>query len=217
MKHQAVMFDLDGTLADTLADITSAGNHVLARLGHPPIDQERYRYLAGQGARSLLCTALGPEKEHLVPEGLAMFRAYYEVHGLDHVRPYRGIPDLMQELTKRGIRMAILSNKPEAAVHQVVQHLFDDDLFEIARGHLETPGAPGLKPDPAGALAIADQFGIEPAAWIYVGDTRVDMETAHAARMFAVGVLWGFRDELELRESGAEAIIREPSELLRLL
>ena len=217
MTYDAVMFDLDGTLADTLADILAGTNHALSQLGRPTIDVDRCRQLVGKGAEYLVSGALGPSSKDQVAEGLKLFRSYYAERGLDHVRAYDGIPQLLDRLSQRQIPIAVLSNKPEPAVHQVVSHLFGPGAFRLARGQRFEPGAPPLKPHPGGATAIADELGIPPARWLYVGDTRVDMQTANAAGMFAIGVLWGFRDEAELRDGGAGVIIREPMELMQAI
>lgn len=212
MTFDAVMFDLDGTLADTLTDIAAAANHALTRLGRPTFPVSRYRYLAGQGLQWLMTEAMGADHGHLVEAGMSAFRAYYAEHSMDHTAPYDGISDLLDVLTERKVTLAVLSNKPDAATQQVVADVFDRWRFDAVRGQRDdTP----LKPDPAGALAIVSKLGIPADRWLYVGDTNVDMQTAKAAGMFALGVLWGFRDEPELRASGADAIIAHPREVLR--
>jgi len=211
------MFDLDGTLANTLADIAVSANHALSVLGKQTIEVARYRMLIGDGAEMLMTRALGPGQSELVPTGLELFHRHYTEHGLDFVKPYDGIPDLLKKLVQCHVPMAILSNKPDAAVKQVVHHLFANCPFAVAHGYVDGPNAPSLKPDPAAALAIADQLDIPPDAWLFAGDTCVDMQTANAAGMHAVGVLWGFRDEPELRQSGAKAIIQEPLELMQYI
>ncbi|MCE9590054.1 MAG: HAD family hydrolase [Planctomycetes bacterium] len=214
MIHRSIIFDLDGTLADTLADIAAAANHALAEMGRPTFDVQRYRYLAGQGLHSLMTDALGPGHAGLVPRGMELFRAYYSDHWTDHTAPYPGVPALLDELTRRGVRMAVLSNKPDSATQAMMKHGFARWRFDAVIGQRE--GKP-LKPDPAGALEIAETCGVPAKEWLYVGDTKVDMMTATRAGMFAVGVLWGFRDEPELRDNGARVIIREPAELLALV
>ncbi len=215
MSFRGVIFDLDGTLADTLADIAACGNHALAAFDRPPLPRDRYRYLAGQGARYLVREALGaPDDDPRVERGLALFRAYQLEHGMDLTRPYPGVPELLDELVRRGVRLAVLSNKPHAATVAMIAARFARWPFDAVRGHRE--GEP-LKPDPAGALAIARELGLSPSAWLFVGDTRVDMLTARAAGMRAIGALWGFRDAEELRAAGADALIAAPGELLREL
>ncbi len=211
---RAVMFDLDGTLADTLADIAACGNHVLAAFGRPPLPRERYRYLAGQGARWLVREALGAdENDPRVEEGLRLFRAYQLAHGMDLTRPYPAIPELLDELTWRGARIAVLSNKPHAATVAMIERVFARWRFDAVLGQRDDRP---LKPDPTQALEIAAALGVPPAGWLYLGDTRVDMLTARAAGMTAVGVLWGFREEEELRAAGAQALIAHPLDLLAM-
>lgn len=214
-RFDAVLFDLDGTLADTLADVAACGNHMLAKLGRPAIELNRYRYLAGQGARSLVRDALGvSDDDPRVDEGVALFKAYQLEHGADLTRPYPGMPELLDGLTRRGVKLAVLSNKPHAATVEMIRLKFAAWTFHDAVGHRD--GWP-LKPDPASALDVAARMGVPAERWMYLGDTRVDMETAGAAGMFAVGVLWGFRDEAELRGAGADAIIADPRQALDLL
>ena len=213
-KFDAIMFDLDGTLADTLQDIANAANHALTHLGHQPIETPRFRYLAGQGLRNLMVAALGPEFAHQIDEGMAIFRAYYSEHFIDHTKPFDGMSQVLDEIVARGLPLAVLSNKPHPATQLVMEKLFFRWPFAAVIGH--RPEKP-LKPDPASALEIAAALNIPPSRWMYVGDTRVDMETATNAGMFPVAVLWGFRDEAELRESGARAIIKTPAALIPLL
>ncbi len=213
MAYDAAIFDLDGTLADTLADIAAAGNHAMRQLGRPEIETPRYRYLAGQGVVALIEDALGdtatPER---VEEGVRLFRAYYADHWRDQTGPYPGVPAMLDALHDRGIKLAVLSNKPHAATVQVVAEVFADWSFASVVGH--RPEA-RLKPHPGSGLALAREIGVEPDRCMYVGDTAVDMQTGRGAGFFTVGVTWGFRDEPELREHGAHAIIHHPDDLLQ--
>ncbi len=212
---RAAMFDLDGTLADTLADIAACGNFMLAALGHPPLPAERYRYLAGQGARALVRDALAiNDADPQVERGLTLFRERQLVHGMDRTVPYPGVPELLDELTRRGYRLAVLSNKPHAATVAMMARLFADWRFDVVRGHRE--GRP-LKPDPAEALDISTALGVPANEWFYLGDTRVDMLTARAAGMTPVGALWGFREADELQAAGAAILLRHPMELIAWL
>jgi phosphoglycolate phosphatase len=208
------MFDLDGTLADTLQAIADAANHALGQVGRPTHPVDAYRYLAGQGLDWLMQHALGPDHRHLIEPAMALHQAYYHQHADQTTRAYDGVPAMAAALVQRGLVLAVLSNKPHDAVPPCVRHILPDTPFAVMQG-VEQDGP--LKPDPAGALAIADRLGIEPPRWIYVGDTRVDMLTGNAAGMYTVGVTWGFRDEAELRDSGAQAIIHHPAELLSLI
>ena len=211
MPHDAVMFDLDGTLADTLADIAACGNFALAQLGEAPLPTHRYRKLAGQGARFLVREALHTtDDDPRVDEGLAAFRAYQLEHGSDLTRPYDGVTAALDALAAAGAKLAVLSNKPHAATVPMVERVFARWRFAVVRGHVD--GTP-LKPDPTTALQLAAEMGVAPGRVLYVGDTDVDMQTAKAAGFTAVGVLWGFRDEAELRSNGADHVITHPREL----
>ncbi len=213
-KFNAVIFDLDGTLADTLGDIASAANHAFAQLGFPIREVADFRYLAGQGLRPLFVDALPDEAPAMIDQGVALFRKYYAVHNEDQSKPYDGIADLLDSLTEHQIKKAILSNKPDTPTQQVANTMFKAWDFDQVLGHRE-PNP--LKPDPTSALAMASDLRTTPDRCMYVGDTMVDMQTAKRAGMYAVGVLWGFRDEAELREHGADAIVSTPCEIAELL
>ncbi len=215
--HQAVMFDLDGTLLDTLADIASAGNHVLQSLNLLARPVRDYRYLAGQGAPWLLEQILGPDHADQHTQALSLFQSYLMQHGLDQTQPYPGIADMLDELTRRNITLTVLSNKPEHATQQAVRQRLSRWQFAFVAGHRHEPGAPPVKPDPTGALQITKQLNIAPQHWLYLGDTRVDMLTAKAAGFKAIGATWGFRDESELRDAGADVIVHHPREVIALL
>lgn len=210
---KAVLFDLDGTLTDTLTDISDAMNRALRRHGLPEWSREDYRYLVGNGARILAQRAVR-ERSDMTEAVLADYQAWYGAHSLDATRPYEGIPQLLAALAARDIPLCVLSNKPDPDTNRVVRHFFPEIPFAVIRG--QVPGVP-VKPDPAGALAIAETLGIAPADFLYLGDTAVDMTCARAAGMVPVGALWGFRDRRELEESGARHIIASPAELAALL
>lgn len=214
MDRSAVMFDLDGTLADTLGDIAAAANHALSEMGFSTYEVPSYRYLAGQGVHRLFADAIGEEDERTITALVARFKAYYALHRYDTTGPYDGIPELLDALAQRGMTLAVLSNKPHEAACDMIEQLFKRWNFAAVCGQQE--GQP-LKPDPMVACRIADSLGVPAAGWYYVGDTRVDMETGCAAGFFTVGVTWGFRDAEELRASGADAIVNTPGELLQLI
>jgi len=211
---QAVLFDLDGTLVDSLADLANATNWALAQVGCPAHPVPSYRTRVGDGARELCARALPPDKQDLVDEVLKLMRQHYDAHCFDLSKPYPGIPELISVLAERRFRLAVLSNKPDDFTKRMVAHYFAPPPFAAVRGQI--PDVP-LKPDPTAALQIAHQLGIPPAQWLYLGDTNTDMRTAHAAGMEPVGVLWGFRDREELVESGAAHIITTPREVLQYL
>jgi phosphoglycolate phosphatase len=216
VKHdiRAVLFDLDGTLADTLADLANAVNWALQQVGCPPCPVDSYRYKVGDGAREMCERALPADKRKLTDQILRLMRQRYDQHCFDLTRLYPGIAEFVATLTQRHLKLAVLSNKPDDFTKRVVAHYFNPSPFAIVRGQL--PNVP-LKPDPTAALQIAQTLGIPPAYWFYLGDTNTDMNTARAAGMHPIGVLWGFRDRAELIESGAEHVIAKPLELLALL
>ena len=205
---KAVIFDLDGTLADTILDIAGAVNASLSRRGLPLHDIETYKLMVGKGFAHLVRQA--------VPYGFpvdgteeirAEASAYYAAHPLDRTRAYPGVPALLAALAAVGLPRAVLSNKPQALVDLVVAGLFPQAGFAVVRG--EGPGFP-RKPDPTQALDLARILGLSPGEICYLGDSDVDMETAHNAGMLAVGAAWGFRGPGELAAAGAQEIIDAP-------
>ncbi len=210
--YKAVLFDLDGTLTDTLVDIADAMNRALRLHGLPEWPVEAYRYLVGNGAK-VLSERCVRERQELSAAVRQTYQAYYETHNLVQTKPYEGVPEMLQALVDRGIRLAVFSNKPDADTKAVVRHFFPEIPFAAVRGQVE--GVP-VKPDPTGALAVADEMGLAPGDFLYLGDTAVDMECALAAGMHPVGALWGFRTEEELRQSGAEHLARQPGDLLAI-
>jgi phosphoglycolate phosphatase len=214
MRFDAILFDLDGTLADTLDDIAASMNWALEHNDldtHPP---DAYRQLVGEGVGRLVERALPAGRQDLHGAVLEDLRAHYTDHMLDRTVPYPGIPELLDELSGRGLRMAILSNKPELATRWMVERLFSRWPFAAVVG--ERPGVPH-KPDPQAATEIARALGVPTARVLYLGDTRTDMETAVAAGMVGVGVLWGFRDRAELVAHGAAAVVEHPRDVVALL
>jgi phosphoglycolate phosphatase len=216
MTCKAIIFDLDGTLLDTLDDLGNAVNRVLFHMGFPTHAIDEYRSFIGDGAEKLIYRAL-PEQnrdEVTVRTCLTAFREDYHKNRNVNTRPYEGIPALLDALKERGLKLAVLSNKPHDTTNLCVTELLPGWRFDAVLGHRdETPH----KPDPAGALEISRLLNIPPEEFLYLGDSGVDMETAIAAGMFPVGVLWGFREAEELEESGARALISNPLEVLRLL
>ncbi|MBW2217331.1 MAG: HAD family hydrolase [Deltaproteobacteria bacterium] len=216
MNFKAVIFDLDGTLLDTLEDIADAANHVLSHRGFPNYDTDAYRHFVGDGINILFTRVLPEEKqnEEAVFECVQAFREAYGHHWNIKTKPYDGVPEMLDGLTARGLKMAVLSNKPDDFAKKCVAELLSKWRFEVVSGFRN--GIPP-KPDPGGALQIAEILDIEPEQILYLGDTDVDMKTAIAAGMFPVGALWGFRSVEELRNSGAEKVIALPQDLLHLI
>jgi len=216
MSYQAVLFDLDGTLLNTLQDLAEAVNAGLGRLGLPVRRLEEFKYLVGQGREEMARLAL-PENRRdpeTVDRLASYFTGYYADHWADHTRPYPGIPELLDALAGKGIRMAVLSNKPQDFTVTMVSGLLGRWHFERVAG--AGPGRP-LKPDPAAAWSIAEQMQLRPEQFIYAGDSGIDMQTAVRAGMFPVGVLWGFRTAEELKAAGAKVLLKEPGELMKML
>lgn len=215
-RHRCVLFDLDGTLVDSLADLADSMNRVLIRQGLPPHPTEAYRYFVGDGMVNLVQRALPPgnnNRQDLIQDCVREMRQEYGLHWADTTRPYPGIAELLDALASRGIEMAILSNKPDRLTQEVVRTLLPNWHFAAVAGAKETIAR---KPDPAGALHIANLLHREPADFLYLGDTNTDMQTAIAAGMMPVGVLWGFRTKAELEEAGAQAVLHHPLDLLKL-
>lgn len=216
MPFRAVIFDLDGTLLDTLDDLADSMNAALAGLGFPQHEVQCYRTFVGDGMRVLAERVL-PEAEQsddLIQACIDAMQDEYEQRWCAKSMPYSGINELLSELETRGIVMAVLSNKPDSFTRKVVEHFFAHADFRKIQGAL--PDVP-RKPDPAGARSFALELDFECTDWLYVGDTDTDMKTACAAEMFPVGVTWGFRDAGELSKFGARELIDSPVELLRLL
>lgn len=208
--YKAVIFDLDGTLTDTLADIAAAMNRALRLHGLPEWQQDAYRYLVGNGAK-VLSERCVRDRQELAPAVRQTYQAYYETHNLVQTKPYDGVPEMLAALAARGLLLAVLSNKPDADTKAVVRHFFPDVPFAVVRGQVE--GVP-VKPDPAGALAVAAEMGVQPPECLYLGDTAVDMQTATAAGMYPIGALWGFRTAEELQNSGARFLAETPANVM---
>jgi phosphoglycolate phosphatase len=216
MRFDAVIFDLDGTLLDTLEDIADAANSVLAAHGYPTHSLADFRYFVGDGARELTRRVL-PEKardDATVDKILAEFKQQYGANWNNKTSVYAGVPEMLDGLVARGLALAVLSNKPDDFTKNCVAELLPDWSFEIVIGLRE--GLPP-KPDPMGAFDVARRLGFRSQRIVFVGDTSVDMKTAVAAGMFPVGALWGFRTADELQLSGAQAIIEKPEDVLSLL
>ena len=208
-----ILFDLDGTLLDTLADLADSTNRCLASLGLPEHPVEAYRYFVGDGLANLARRTLpAKRRDPATVEALQeLFNRDYHEHWADRTRPYEGVAGLLDALSARGVPMGILSNKPHAFTVDMVRHFLGAWRFAAVFGARDSHPR---KPDPAAALEISAALGLDPARVLYAGDTRTDMETARNAGMFAVGVLWGFRPRAELVESGAQGLASRPEELL---
>jgi phosphoglycolate phosphatase len=216
MHCHAIIFDLDGTLLDTLTDIADCANRVLAAHGFPSHPAEAYRWFVGDGSAMLMTRAL-PENQRLpetVQHCLRGFITDYNLHWNRATRPYDDILDLLGNLQNRGIKLAVVTNKPHQFTASMMAHYFGQFHFSAILGQQD--GIPP-KPHPRQALAAAGQMGVAPSACIFIGDSAVDMQTAQKSGMRPVGAAWGFRTPAELLEAGAWAVINHPLELLDLL
>ena len=216
MTYRAAIFDLDGTLLDTLEDLADSMNAVLRNMGYPEHAVEAYRYFVGDGMEMLARRTL-PESavsDEQIARTMAGMEEEYGRRWADKTRPYPGIPEMLDELERRRIPKAVLSNKPDPFTKLTVKELLAGWTFDPVLGI--RPGVP-KKPDPVGALEIAAHLQIAPGEFLYLGDTNTDMQTAHSAGMFALGATWGFRPGTELKASGARRLLDHPSELLALL
>ena len=214
MTYAAALFDLAGPLLDPLSAPADAPTHARTTVGRPTYPRDAYNTFLGQGVRQLFIDALGPDHQHLVDDAIAAHLGYYEDHRFDTTRPYPGIDDMLVALAERGVKLGVLSNKPDDATQDVIARYFPSAPWAWVRGH-RIGTAP--KPDPHAAIEAIDTLGIPAERWLYVGDTAVDMQTGKGAGMFTVGVTWGFRKEDELRANGADAIVHQPAELIALL
>ena len=215
MEYDGVIFDLDGTLVDTLEDLADAMNRVLSSEQAPGHSYAAYKLLIGNGIRNLVGAALPPEKrsaETIARCHEAMI-ADYGAHCLVKTRTYDGVAELVSGLRAAGVKLAVCSNKAHELTRRIVDGLFDPADFDAVVG--AQPGRP-LKPDPEVALLIGARLGVVPRRIVFLGDSASDMLTAGAAGMIAVGAAWGFRTKDELVENGARAVLDHPLELLVL-
>ncbi len=216
MKTEAVIFDLDGTLLDTLDDIAASANRVLAARGLPTHGREAYRRFVGDGSAELMARALPPDmrSEKNIQDALQAFLEDYGRNWHDATRPYAGIADLLMRLQARMIGMAVVTNKPHRFTGMMMDHFFDGFPFHPVLGQVN--GIP-KKPHPRQALDAAAALGVMPEACVFLGDSAVDMETARRAGMIPIGAAWGFRTRHELQNADASAIVEHPLELMDII
>lgn len=210
---QLVIFDLDGTLLNTIADLGNACNHALKLGGYSEHPLSAYNYMVGNGVRRLMERAASDASPEEIERLLAEFRKYYDDHCTDFTKPYPGIPELLGQLNQRGIRVAVASNKYQAAVDKIISHYFPDIPFATVHG--ERAGIP-KKPDPSVVFAVLSDSPAPKASVMMVGDSAVDMETARRACVESVGVTWGFRPVSELRSTYADHIVSDTTQILDL-
>ncbi len=215
-RYRGIVFDLDGTLLNTLDDLADSMNRVLENRELPTHPVSAYRQFVGNGATILIARALPEDRrgDQEVADATIQFRSEYAKRWMTKTRAYDGVPLMLDALISRGLKLAVLTNKPEDFAIDCIAQFLPNWKFAVVRGQKE--GTP-LKPDPAGALETAADLGLRPAEILYLGDSGTDMETAVNAGMFPVGALWGFRDEAELSAHGAAAVIGSPMDLLKMV
>lgn len=205
------IFDLDGTLVDSLRDIAESANYALEMLGQSPEPIESYRYRVGEGLGKLCEKVLGRQHPELVPRMLELATAHYRTRPLRHTRPYPGVREAVGRVGTAGMRMAVLSNKPHDMTVRIVAELWPGEVFARVQGYTED--AP-RKPDPHHLLRICESLSIPAGRTWLVGDTPTDVETARRAGATCIGVTWGFRTRQDLVEAGCTTIIDSPDRLL---
>lgn len=216
MMYKACILDIDGTLLDSVESIAYVANKVLETYGLPAQPVKAFNYYAGDGADELMkrtLRAAGDTDLVHFEAGRILYREIFAVDPLYKVTAFDGMTEALAELKNRGVRLAVLSNKPHPAAVKAIEAIYGEDCFDIILGQQE--GIP-RKPSPEGAWMIAKKFDLKPEECMYVGDTNTDMQTGKAAGMMTIGVTWGFRDRQELEENHADVIIDHPSELLKI-
>ncbi len=214
MKFKAVIFDLDGTLLNTLDDLADSANHILCTLGLATHPVDSYKYFVGNGIPKLIERCLGADNQHLYEKALKMFNEHYAIHSKDKTAPYDGIDKLLKTLKDNNIPLGVITNKADVIAKEVISCYFGDDIFTCVKGLDSSIKA---KPDPKGALQVAKALGVSPADVLYAGDSNVDMQTALNAGFTPLGVLWGFRSRNELVSGGAVYIANTPDEILEII
>jgi phosphoglycolate phosphatase len=211
--YKACIFDLDGTLVNSLDDLADSCNYALEQMGFPTHKVQDYRYFVGNGVVNLIKKIVPQEgvAQSVLDKTLDVYCKRYAIHYLDKTSPYDGINELLIGLKAKGIKLAVVSNKPDEATKKIISEVFGENVFDIVLGQQE--GVPH-KPNPKSAFNACETMQVLPRECVFLGDSAVDMQTAIAAGMLPVGALWGFRDRDELVTAGAVILASEPIELL---
>ena len=209
------VFDMDGTICDTIDDLANATNFAMTKLGHPTHDSDAYKYMVGNGMLKLVFRALPEDKrtDDEVDAALKLMMGYYKDHFIDKTHAYNGIPELLSLLKNQGIHIAVCTNKAQDMAEKVADKLFPQ-VFDLVMG--KTDDRP-LKPNPFSVKEIMKYYGAEETETVFIGDSSVDMQTAVNSGAIPIGVLWGFRDEAELNENGAKYIAKAPMEIFGII
>lgn len=211
MKIKAVIFDLDGTLTDTLADLTNSVNYALSQFGFPERSEEEVRSFVGNGVRRLINLSVPyGTSEKICEESLNVFKTHYEKNSCVNTKPYDGINEVLEILKNKGIKTAVVTNKVHWAAEEIVRHFFDG-FIDLTVGQID---GVAQKPEPDGIFFALEKLGIAKENAVYVGDSEVDCITAHNAGVPCIGVTWGFREREILEKNGADFIVSEPKEIL---
>ena len=212
MMYRTVIFDLDGTLLDTISDLAAAANYVCRENDWPEYTVAEVESMVGNGIPKLV-ERFSPENARsplMLANTLHQFNRYYGAHNMESTHPYPGIPELLDELRAQGVPCAVFSNKADPLCGKIIAHYFGTGRFAAVRG--SRPGVP-TKPDPAGLYALMDEIGADRSATLFVGDSDVDILTGHNAHLPAMGALWGFRGRAELTAAGADALAAVPEDI----
>ena len=217
MGYRACIFDLDGTLTDTLSSLVFPVNETMKEIGMPQITRDQCRQFVGNGAKVLIEEALkagGDEKLTRFEEAFEAYGRIFDANCTYQVKPYPGILEMLAQMKERGMKLGVLSNKPDRQAVHVVAEVFSRELFDAVQGQKE--GVP-RKPDPTAALTIAEQFGVRPQETLYIGDSEVDAATGKAAGMDTVLVSWGFRPKEVLREASPKWVVDRAEEIMDII
>lgn len=212
---KAVIFDLDGTLLNTIDDLGNSANYMLKKLGYPTFSIEEYKYKVGNGMRKLIERSMPSDhqRDEEIENALDIFMEHYEKHKTDNTAPYKDIPQLLEKLREKGIKTAVVTNKADVAAKPLINGIFPNLFDEVTGQKEDVP----TKPNPTVVFNTMKELDVRPEECIFVGDSSVDMQTAKNSGAFALGVLWGFRKADELLENGADKLISSPLELLELI
>ncbi|RHS81696.1 HAD family hydrolase [Firmicutes bacterium AM43-11BH] len=215
--YKACIFDLDGTLTNTLDSLVYSTNETLKEMKLPQISEEQCRLFVGNGARVQMEKALGSSgSENLdrIEEAMQIYGRIFDANCTYHVVPYEGITEMLESMKNRGLKLAVLSNKPHKQAVHVVETIFGKETFQWIQGQIDTVPR---KPDPTAVLQIAEKLGATPEETLYIGDSEVDVATGKNAQMHTIGVTWGFRGKEVLEDAGAELIVDSPEEIMNMI